>query len=85
MQSVLHKSTLNTIISQVSKNLDFDDNGKVSTQSVRDQYVQQLDFFNDPVIREEVFRLSTLKMVTQSELDGMNDRREFIRKAERRQ
>lgn len=68
----------------MTNNLDFGETGKVSSQGVRDEFVRQLDFFNDPVVREEVFRLSTLKMVTKCELDTMHERREEIRKIENR-
>ena len=68
----------------MTNNINFGEAGTVSSQGVRDEFVRQLDFFNDPVIREEVCRLSTLKMVTKCELDTLKVRREEIRVIENR-
>lgn len=57
IKSELHKSSINAMIAQINCNIEFSEEGTVSSKEVRNQFVQQLDFFNDPVIREEVFRL----------------------------
>ena len=44
--------------------------------------MDELDFFNDPVIREEVFRLSSLKMITNTELEVLEARMEEIKRSE---
>jgi hypothetical protein len=41
-----------------------------------------LDFFNDPVIREEIYRLQSLKMITQTELEKLTNRLSEIRDKE---
>ena len=63
------------------KNQDFS-KGTISAEKLKTDFIEELDFFNDPVIREEIFRLQSLKMITQTELEALENRLSEIKSKE---
>lgn len=71
----MHSSTIATILKQVESNLEFQGDAKkktngssVTVSEVCDKFVEQTSFFEDAIVREQVFQLRTTHTMCNTEL-----------------
>ena len=73
----LHATTLGTILTLTEQNLDF---SKATGADVTKAFEGQAQYFENAVVREEIYKLNTLRISTLNELEALRERKAQIEK-----